>query len=99
MVDYALAGIALASLAYGAVSGERQAGAARQNRRDQQKAQDENEAVAVRQARQAEEEENRAKQKSPDLNVLLSEQILPKPGASGIDAARLTLGTQRALGY
>lgn len=65
----------------------------------QEKTQREAEVAAIREARIGEEEENRARQKRPDLNVLLADQLMPKPGATGIDADRLLLGRPGLLGY
>ena len=98
MVDYAVAGIALASLAYGVASGERQANVQRQGRRSQEQAQKQAETAVVREARTAEEADNRAKQKTPDLNVLLADELQPKPGKDSIDANRLLLGRPGLLG-
>lgn len=99
MAETALAIIAGAGLLYSGYSGERQASMARKGKRDQDEAQAKAENAAVSQARQAEEAENRARQKSPDLNVLLARELKPKPAQGSIDANRLLLGRPGLLGY
>lgn len=98
MVEYLAAGIQALGLVYGVVSGERQAGVQRQARRDQEKAQDDAMAATVREARTAEEEANRARQRSPDVDVLLGDQQRRAPGPNSIDADRLLLGRPGLLG-
>lgn len=93
-----LATAAVLGLGYSAFSGERQAAAARQGRRDQEQAQKQAETAAISQQRQADEAENRARQKTPDLNVLLSRELKPKPSPTSIDADRLLLGRPGLLG-
>lgn len=89
---------AVAALGYGVYAGERQHAAGRENRRMQERAQEDAEDAALREARIGEEEEKRARQKSPDLNVLLQDQLQQKPGPNGIDANRLLLGRPGLLG-
>jgi uncharacterized protein HemX len=96
MVEVAAAVIAGLSLGYGVYSGERAAGAQRQGRRDQQAAQATAEAAAVREAKVGEEEENRARQKTPDLTTLLRDE--QRPTRQLVDADRLLLGRPGALG-
>jgi hypothetical protein len=100
MVEVASLIVAGLGLAYGAYSGERQAGAQRQGRRDQERAQGQAEAAVVSEGRRAEEEENRARQRSPDLSVLLQDQTRqPRAGSDGIDTNRLLLGRPGLMGY
>lgn len=94
------AAAAVAALGYSIFAGERQAGATRKGLRLQERTQYEAQNAAIREAKIGEEEEKRAKQKSPDLNVLLADQMLPKkPGQTGVDANRLLLGRPGSLGY
>lgn len=90
---------AIAALGYGVYSGERQAKAAKKGLKLQQRAQQEAHAAAVSQARAADEAEGRARQKTPDLNVLLGDQLTAKPGPTSVDADRLLLGRPGLLGY
>lgn len=93
-----LAGAAVASLAYGIYAGERQASEARKGVRRQQAAEQQAEAAAMAETRRAEQEENRARQQAPNIDVLLGDRP-PKPGPKGIDADRLLLGRPGQLGY
>lgn len=93
-----LATTAVLALAYGVHSGERQAKEAKKGLRLQERAQQDAQDAAIRDANLAEEEANRAKQKSPDLNVLLADQMKPKASQSAINADRLLLGRPGLLG-
>jgi hypothetical protein len=93
-----LATAAVLSLAYGVHSGERQAKSARRGLRLQEQAQNDAQSAAIREARIGEEEENRARQKGPDLNVLLADQLKPKRGPDTMDVDRLLLGRPALLG-
>lgn len=91
---------AIAALGYGIYSGQQQQAAARKGLHLQLQAEKNAENAAIREAKIGDEEEKRAKQKSPDLNVLLADQMLPKkPGQTGVDANRLLLGRPGSLGY
>jgi len=48
----------------------------------------------MRQERLGEQEDARARSKSPDLDVLLGDQTKPKPGALGVNADQLLLGNR-----
>ncbi|MEY5098085.1 MAG: hypothetical protein RJA36_804 [Pseudomonadota bacterium] len=93
-----LAAAAVASLAYGVYSGENQKKVAKKGLRLQDQAQQDAQDAAIRDATLAEEETNRARQKTPDLNVLLADQMKPKASQSAIDADRLLLGRPGLLG-
>jgi len=93
------AAVALASLAYGIYAGETQSAVARKGRREAKDAQRKAEDAALSDAKLAEQEENRARQKTPDLNVLLGDQSLrPRPGKGSIDVDRLLLSRPGLLG-
>lgn len=94
-----LAATAVLGLGYSIYSGQRQQAAAKKGLGLQQRAQKEAETASIREARLADEEQNRARQKSPDLNVLLGDQLMSKPGQTGIDVDRLLLGRPGLLGY
>ena len=87
------------ALGYGVYAGEAQQSAARKGMRLQQTAQREAENSAIREAKIGEEQEKRAKAQSPDLNVLLADQLRPKVSRDSINADRLLLGRPGALGY
>ncbi len=93
-----LAGAAVLSLAYGIDSGQKQQAAAKKGLRLQEQAQQDAQDAAIRDATLAEEETNRVRQKTPDLNVLLADQMKPKASQSAIDADRLLLGRPGLLG-
>lgn len=99
MAETALAIIAGAGLLYSGYAGERQATAARKGKHAQEKAQDAAEAASISQARQASEDEKRARQKTPDLNALLARELQPKPAQGSIDTNKLLLGRPGLLGY
>lgn len=92
------AAVAIASLAYGVYAGETQSAVARKGRREAKDAQRKAEDAALSDAKLAEQEENRARQKSPDLNVLLGDVLRPKPGKGSIDVDRLLLSRPGLLG-
>jgi hypothetical protein len=91
--------ISLTSAAYGAYAGEKQHQTAKKGLRLQEKAQQEAKDSTVRAARIGEEEEAKARQKPPDLNVLLADQLNPKPSQQSINSDRLLLGRPGPLGY
>jgi uncharacterized protein HemX len=91
--------IALAGLGYGIYSGEEQKRQAKAGRKRQEQQQRKAEHAAVAAQRRADDQERRASEKTPDLNVLLGDQALPKPGTRGVNADRLLLGRPGVLGY
>jgi len=92
------AAVAIAGLAYSVVRGEQQAAAARRGRRDAQEAQAKAESAALADTKRAEEEANKAQQRSPDLNVLLGDALTPKKDQRSIDTDKLLLGRPGPLG-
>ena len=84
---------AVAGTGYAVYSGERGASMQRAAVRRQKDAEKQAEFEAARNERIANEERNKAEQKSPNLDVLLNQQD-PKPGALGIDTSRLLLGNR-----
>lgn len=94
------AAIAIAALAYQVYAGETQRAVAAKGRREAQVAAAEAESAALAEAKRGELAENRARQKTPDLNVLLSDSLLPRRKQPGsIDINRLTLGRPGQLGF
>lgn len=92
------AAVQVAALAYQAVAGEQQRKAGQRGRRDAQQAARLSEDAALSEQRRAEEAENAARQKSPDLNVLLGDERKRKPGPGSIDVDKLLLGRPKLLG-
>lgn len=93
------AAVQIAALAYQAIATEQQRGAASRGRKQALAAQNEAQAAAVAEAKRAEQADNQAAQKTPDLSVLLSDSLLPKrPKPGSIDINRLTLGRPGQLG-
>lgn len=91
--------IAGLALGYGVYSGEEQSRVQKVGLRRQKDAQDKAERDASVQARQAEEGENRARQKSPDLGVLLADVAGGfRPSQGSVNADRLLLGRPGLLG-
>lgn len=93
-----LIALSAASTGYGVYAGEEQAQAGRRAKRDQDKAQTAAENAAASGARRAEEDERRARQRSPDLTGLL-ERERKRPGPGGIQIDQLLLGTSGVLGF
>lgn len=91
--------ISLGALTQSVNAGEQQHRAARRNLRAQEDQQAKAETQAKRQARQADEEENRARRRSPDLGVLLNDVANGfRPTESSVRADRLLLGRPGLLG-
>ena len=99
-LPYITAAVAAAGTAYSVYSGERASSA-------QKKANKQAQANATKQAQQAEQEINRANQKSPDVGALLSanqQQSLSGQsgtmltGSQGVDPNSLALGKSTLLG-
>ncbi len=92
------AAVNVAALGYAIYAGETQAAVARKGRREARDAAAKAEQAALADARRAEEDENKAAQRSPDLDVLLADQRKPQRGSGSIDADRLLLGRPGQLG-
>lgn len=97
---------ALAGAGYGAYAGEKSASGQRKALRRQDAAQDQAEAQAAADRKRAEEEQNRANQKQPDLGAILGAERQFGEGAGstlltgpdGITRDRLRLSKQSLLG-
>lgn len=91
-----VAGLVIAglSLAYGGYAGERQATAQRKGAKNQREAQQTAESNALKQERLGEQEATRARQKTPDLDVLLGDLTKPKQSSLGINQSQLLLGNR-----
>lgn len=87
------------ALAYGAVAGERQHSEQRRGQRAQEAAQNAAERDASAQERTAEQEANRARNRQPDLGVLLNDVAQGfRPTQNSVNADRLLLGRPGLLG-
>jgi uncharacterized protein HemX len=91
-------GLSALGTGYSVYSGQQQAVKQKENLDLQQKAQQQAETSAVNQDRLAQENQKRARKKSPDLNVLLGDLMKPKPGPAGVNADQLLLGRPSLLG-
>lgn len=97
------AAIAVASLAYGVIQGERGSQAQKKGLRLQGEAQRTAEQSAMQQQRRADEEAARANRKAPDISALLAGEqglgvssMLTGPGGAALN--RLRLGRSSAFG-
>lgn len=100
----AYSAVALASLTYGVIQGERGSQNQKKGIRLQREAQDRAEARAVRQENAAAEAQRRESAKIPDIGAMLTQEqtlagtnsLLSGPG--GVAAGRLRLGRPTLLG-
>lgn len=99
MAEAAAAVIAGLALGYGVYSGERQNDMARQGVRRQEEQQRKAEAAALAEQARADQEQNRARKKSPDLGVLLNDVAAGfRPSQQSVRSDQLLLGRPGLLG-